>query len=268
MSSPPTHLFSVTDITSGKYRTTAVALFEQFWSIGLILLPGVAHFWSSWSQLYVAISLPTFALVYLYRWIPESPRWLLRHGLVDEAKEVLLEAAAFNDCLDRVPKDLEVHLHAESAKEVPPEPSWWSMWEDKRTIINLVCCHLGWSFYIVIYYGYLLNIRVYGREYLQVNTIIAALAEITGTFIGFYFIMCTTHKWMWTSLFNIAGGLVSYTVWILPPEGETSPSLSAIITSSTLFCHSFSLLQCPRSPSSSSIVVDHQVVNIIFLCII
>jgi len=57
----------VADITGGKYRTCVTALFEQFWSIGVMMLPGVASFWSSWSHLYMAISWPTVILIYLWQ---------------------------------------------------------------------------------------------------------------------------------------------------------------------------------------------------------
>lgn len=57
----------VSDITAGKYKTIVCTMFEQFWSIGVILLPGVASFLSSWSYIYMAISMPTFLLIFLHR---------------------------------------------------------------------------------------------------------------------------------------------------------------------------------------------------------
>lgn len=59
--------FPVADITGGKYRTYVSTLFEQFWSIGVMMLPGLASFWSSWSHLYMAISWPTVILIYLWQ---------------------------------------------------------------------------------------------------------------------------------------------------------------------------------------------------------
>lgn len=141
--------------------------------------------------------------------------------MLEEAKEVLIEAAEFNGTPDRIPKDLDVLLQAEMEVEVPPEPSWISIWENKRTAINLICCHIGWSIYIMVYYAWLLNIRVYGRQYLEVNTVVAAISEIIGVFFGYYIIMCTTRKWMWTSLFNMLGGLIGYTIWFLPPDSKS-----------------------------------------------
>ena len=59
--------FSVADITGGTYKTCVSTLFEQFWSIGVIMLPGVASFFSSWTHLYMAISWPTVILIYLWQ---------------------------------------------------------------------------------------------------------------------------------------------------------------------------------------------------------
>lgn len=58
----------VADITGGIYKTCVTALFEQFWSIGVILLPGLASFFKSWTHLYMAISWPTLLLIYLWQY--------------------------------------------------------------------------------------------------------------------------------------------------------------------------------------------------------
>lgn len=49
-------------------------MFEQFWGIGVILLPLVTWL-ESWSLVYVAITLPTLLLLPTYFWLPDSPRW-------------------------------------------------------------------------------------------------------------------------------------------------------------------------------------------------
>lgn len=67
----------VADITAGKYKVITLCMFEQFWSVGLILLPAVASFWNNWTQIYMAISFPTVALIILHHWIPDSPRWVI-----------------------------------------------------------------------------------------------------------------------------------------------------------------------------------------------
>lgn len=150
----------------------AVCLFEQFWSVGIMLLPAVASYWTSWTYLYMAISYPTVILIFLYPLIPNSPRWLINKGRVREAKEVLLNAARVNGKTDFSEADLEKQLHIQAAAvlEAPPEPSYWEMWRGQ--VKNLTAVHLVWAITIVTYYGFLLNIRNFGRDYLEENTVI------------------------------------------------------------------------------------------------
>ncbi|XP_053686309.1 organic cation transporter protein [Sabethes cyaneus] len=231
------------DITGGKYKTSAIALFEQFWSVGVILLPAVASFWSSWSHLYLAISLPTFLLIILHRWIPDSPKWLLQQGRIKEAKFFLEEAATTNGNGKYIPSDLSSQLHEISNKmKSQPDPDpWWTIWQEKGARKNLICAHLAWSIFIPVYYGMLLNIRAFGTEHLRVNTVIAGASELTGTFIGYYLIMRTKNKWFAAGLFNIIGGLVTYCGWLIPPEvtGNRRTALlmlSAMVAKCSISC--------------------------------
>ncbi|XP_055389077.1 solute carrier family 22 member 3-like [Condylostylus longicornis] len=57
----------IQDITNGKARTIIITLFQLYWSIGLILLPGISIFFDSWAILYISISSPTILLLILCR---------------------------------------------------------------------------------------------------------------------------------------------------------------------------------------------------------
>ncbi|CAD6991768.1 unnamed protein product [Ceratitis capitata] len=208
------------DITGGVYKTCVSTLFEQFWSIGVILLPGLASFFSSWSHLYMAISWPTVILIYLWRWIPDSPRWMIQRGRVLDAKNILLQCVDVNGTQYGLPHDIDqqLQLQAQTAMDAPPPPGWWSIWKGHNVVRNLICVHLAWSVYIVVYYGMLLNIRSFSREHLEVNTAVAGLCEIIGTFIGLFLILKTTRKWLWTGLFNVVTGLIAYLGWLVPDD--------------------------------------------------
>lgn len=45
--------------------------------------------------------------------IPDSPRWYLRKGQIQEAKEIILEGARINKCT--VPENVEALLELQSA---------------------------------------------------------------------------------------------------------------------------------------------------------
>ncbi|XP_037949804.1 solute carrier family 22 member 3 [Teleopsis dalmanni] len=206
------------DITGGKYKTYVSTLFEQFWSIGVMLLPGVSSFFSSWSHLYMAISWPTVILIYLWQWIPDSPRWMIARGRVLEAKKILLQCVEINGTQYSLPYniDQQLQLQAQTAMDAPPPAGWWTLWKGERAIRHMICVHLAWAIYIVVYYGMLLNIRSFSREHLEVNTAVAGLCEIIGTFIGLFLIVKTTRKWLWTGLFNVVAGCIAYMGWIVP----------------------------------------------------
>lgn len=197
----------------------ACCLFEQFWSIGVILLPGVSSWWTAWSTIYLAISLPTLGLIVLWYWIPDSPRWLLKHGKIREALQVLTDAAKVNAITDFSEHDLNKRLTelAEVMRFDPPEPTLLSIWNVPFVIkLRLFVAHMGWSVFLMLYYASLLNVRAMGRKYLEVNTAIAGISEIVGTFIALYFILKTGRKWTYMSQFNIAASILAYSANYLP----------------------------------------------------
>lgn len=159
----------------------------------------------------------------LYSWIPNSPRWLIAHNRVNEARAILVESAAMNQRKHLLPPDLSDLLQneAKNIQNSPPPPSWWTLWEGKRAVRHMICVHLCWSIYIIVYYGMLLNIRAYSREHLEINTIVAALCEIVGVLSGLTLILFTRRKWLYTGLFNIIAGMISYSAWLIPSNGKS-----------------------------------------------
>jgi hypothetical protein len=141
---------------------------------------------------------------------------MIKRGYIEETKEILLEATRMNGT--PLAKDIDSQLQDLANESMKPieEPSWLDIWEGPKVKLHLIACHLAWSIYIVTYYGMLLNIKNFGREYRFVNTVIAGLCEILGTFIGLFLIMTSANKWQWTSLFNIIGGFIAFTVWLVP----------------------------------------------------
>ncbi|KAK6317436.1 hypothetical protein J4Q44_G00128360 [Coregonus suidteri] len=75
------------------YSTLGVCI---FYTIGYTLLPAVAFFIRDWRMLMLALTLPGFLYIPFWWFIPESPRWLLSQGRVQEAEAILRDAARRN----------------------------------------------------------------------------------------------------------------------------------------------------------------------------
>lgn len=178
-------------------------------------------------MIYVAISLPTLSLILLHHWIPDSPRWLLKHGEVENAKRVLLEAARVNKKSDFTEEELDKQLNelAESLKN-QTEAKWSSIWSGDKVKRKLIAAHVAWSIYLMLHFGLLLHVRIMGRQYLEVNTIVAGVSEILGTLIGLLLILKTSLKWLWSSLLNVVTSLFAVSAIFVP---DTVPSFYRMI---------------------------------------
>lgn len=199
-------------------------------------MPGVGSFWTSWSFIYVAISLPTVALIILYKWIPDSPSWLLKHGKVDEAKKVLLYAAKVNgnDDIDEIKLTNRLQAMSDKVRDVP-EATLLSIWKGPEGIKRkLFAAHIAWSVYLMLHFGLLLYVRAMGRNYLEVNTVVAGVSEIIGTFIGLYLILHTTQKWQWASLMNIITSVISLSAIFVPDSVPPFQRMVIYMTTSML----------------------------------
>lgn len=122
------------------------------------------------------ISLPTIFYIPIWWLIPDSPRWFLSKGRVDEAVSIIEHAVSVNNSKISVPElrqRLINHIGL-SSKEAPPA-KWHSLWNDRRVVLQIIAIHIAWAVYVTNYNGMLLNVKAFGREYLSLNTV--ALGE-------------------------------------------------------------------------------------------
>merc|ERR1712088_1042835 len=96
----------VTEICGPHYRTYFGILTQFPFGWGAALLPVIAYFIRAWKSLQLAISIPCVLLGIFYWTIPESPRWLVAEGRLDEAVAILKNGAKTNN--KQLPPDDEL----------------------------------------------------------------------------------------------------------------------------------------------------------------
>ncbi|KAJ8384790.1 hypothetical protein AAFF_G00198760 [Aldrovandia affinis] len=83
-----------------KHRTFIGVIGSMSWTLGNMLLAGLAYLVNNWRLLIITVTSPLGLAVVTWWWIPESARWLIANGKVEKAHVYLQKCATFNNKKD------------------------------------------------------------------------------------------------------------------------------------------------------------------------
>ncbi|XP_050528348.1 carcinine transporter isoform X2 [Daktulosphaira vitifoliae] len=84
------------ELVGPNYRSFITVMTCMFYTLGLVLLSGITYYVRNWTYLALVTSAP-FIIYFIYWWfLPESPRWLLAKGRLEEALKILETLAKTN----------------------------------------------------------------------------------------------------------------------------------------------------------------------------
>ncbi|XP_006932190.1 solute carrier family 22 member 1 isoform X2 [Felis catus] len=92
----------ITEFMGLGHRRTVAILYQAAFTVGLVLLSGVAYAIPHWRWLQLAISLPIFLFLFYYWCVPESPRWLLSQKRNAQVMKIMGHIARKNGKLPHV----------------------------------------------------------------------------------------------------------------------------------------------------------------------
>ncbi|KAH8295295.1 hypothetical protein KR018_009695 [Drosophila ironensis] len=102
----------VVELVSGKWRTVIGILNILPVAISYVLSAGLAYLIRDWRHLQLAISWPWLIMLTIWFWLPESPRWLLAKGRLDELCALIERAASMNGTTSTLPHNYRKTLEA------------------------------------------------------------------------------------------------------------------------------------------------------------
>ncbi|KAM4620992.1 organic cation/carnitine transporter 2 [Polymixia lowei] len=204
-----TEIFNPTVRTA--YSTAGVCL---FFGLGYMLLPLAAYFIRDWRMLLLALTLPGFLYVPFWWFIPESPRWLLSQGRVDEAEAILREAAKTNN------------VQAPQVIFGPSKIDFKTAQREAHNICDLlrtgnirwisVTLWMVWNVLSIAYFALSLNTsNLHGSSYF--NCFLSAVIEVPAyTLSWLMFRCCSRRLCLFSTLF--LGGILLLFIQLIPSD--------------------------------------------------
>ncbi|XP_030649955.1 solute carrier family 22 member 5-like [Chanos chanos] len=194
------------------YSSLGVCL---FFAIGYMLLPLIAFFIRDWRMLLLTMSLPALIYIPLWWFIPESPRWLLSLGRVEEAEAILRDAAKKNKVT--APEVIFKKLEGEEKTSKPEETHNILDLLRTRNIrhTTLILC-LVWLTLSMGYFGLSLNTsRLHGDPFL--NCFFSAAIEVPAYIISWLSLRYLPRR-LSSSLSMLLGGVMLFLIQAVPPN--------------------------------------------------
>ncbi|XP_061546790.1 solute carrier family 22 member 7-like [Phycodurus eques] len=156
-------------------RASMCVLGSLAWSLGNMLLAGLAFLVNAWRPLIVTVTAPLALAILTWWWVPESARWLLANGKVEKAHLYLDKCARANN---RPKISSAVQLEALSSVEMSDKNKKYNFLHlfktPKLRKISLVT-GIAWYGTAVTYYGISLNLDGFGLNVYVTQFVYAAI---------------------------------------------------------------------------------------------
>ncbi|XP_060070271.1 organic cation transporter protein-like [Ylistrum balloti] len=183
-------------------RQWAGFLFNYPYSAGIALLAGIGYGLRHWKYIQIACTAPML-LFAIYWWIiPESPRWLIHRGKIDQARKTVLKMAASSNTMNCVPSHADMFEKTE--KRLQKKQSIFDYFKRRSLLCQSIV--IFFNFFVVFhcFYGFTLNIgNLAGNFYL--NLLLGGIVDFLGYTITLLSAGRIGRKKMYISGMAVAG---------------------------------------------------------------
>nr|XP_005317424.2 solute carrier family 22 member 13 [Ictidomys tridecemlineatus] len=207
---------------SPSWRTRAVILAQFTFALGQMVLAGLAYGIRNWRLLQIAGAVP-FLLFFSYIWIlPESARWLLTQGRIEEAKQLVQKAASVNK--RKISPELLNQLAPENSASSGNALDLFRHPHLRKVTLVLICV---WFVDSLGYYGVSLQVGDFGLD-IYLTQLIFGASEVPARLLSIFMMEKLGRKWSQMGTL-ILGGLMCIIIIFIPEDMPLVVTVLAVV---------------------------------------
>ncbi|XP_030876526.1 solute carrier family 22 member 13 [Leptonychotes weddellii] len=218
----PQPLCTVTEWVGPSRRTQAVVLAQCAFSMGQMALAGLAYGIRNWRLFQIAGTAPVLLLFFYFWALPESARWLLTRGRVEEAKQVIQKAASVNK--RRVSPELLSQLVPEKTGPSGNALDLFRHPQLQKMTLILFCV---WFVDSLGYFGLSLQVGGFGLD-IYLTQLVFGAVEVPARYSSIFMMQWLGRKWS-QMLTLVLGGLMCIAIIFVPADLPVVVTVLAVV---------------------------------------
>ncbi|KAM9856826.1 solute carrier family 22 member 7-like [Aulostomus maculatus] len=209
-------------------RTFSGVIISLDWTLGSWILVGIAYWANDWRVLILAVTLPLILALIAWRWLPESARWLIATGRMDDAHHYIMKCANMNNrskCMVAItPQTL---LESEETKTNERKYTFLDLFRTPNMRKMAICSGIVWFGVAFTYYGISLNITGFGLNPYLTQLLFASI-EMPMKIVVYFFLDKVGRKAGQTGALLLTGLCVFINMWV-PQDKWVTRTVVAVL---------------------------------------